>query len=57
MEDIGKLERLSNYVSRNSLCGLGQAAPTPVLSTLRNFRDDYVRACSSSGDGEWRSKG
>ena len=50
MEDIEKLEKLSNYVSKNSLCGLGQAAPTPVLSALRNFRDDYVKACSSPGD-------
>ena len=57
MEDIEKLEKLSNYVSNNSLCGLGQAAPTPVLSTLRNFRDDYVKACSSSGDCEGGSKG
>jgi NADH-quinone oxidoreductase subunit F len=57
MEDIEKLEKLSNYVSKNSLCGLGQAAPTPVLSTLRNFRDDYVKACSSPGDCACVSKG
>jgi NADH-quinone oxidoreductase subunit F len=50
MGDIEKLGKLSDYVSKNSLCGLGQAAPTPVLSTLRNFRDEYVKACSSSGD-------
>ena len=50
MGDIEKLGKLSDYVSKNSLCGLGQAAPTPVLSALRNFRDDYVKACSSSGD-------
>jgi NADH:ubiquinone oxidoreductase subunit F (NADH-binding) len=41
MGDIEKLGKLSDYVSKNSLCGLGQAAPTPVLSTLRNFRDEY----------------
>ena len=57
MEDIEKLETLSNYVSNNSLCGLGQAAPTAVLSTLRNFRDDYVKACSSPGDCACVSKG
>jgi NADH-quinone oxidoreductase subunit F len=50
MEDIETLGKLSDYVSKNSLCGLGQAAPTPVLSALRNFHDDYVKACSSSGD-------
>ena len=47
--DIETLEALSVYVSRNSLCGLGQAAPMPILSALRNFRDDYVKACASSG--------
>ena len=46
--DIETLEALSVYVSRNSLCGLGQAAPMPILSALRNFRDDYVKACASS---------
>ena len=39
--DIEKLENLCFEVSRNSLCGLGQGAPTPVLSTLKNFRDEY----------------
>jgi NADH:ubiquinone oxidoreductase subunit F (NADH-binding) len=45
--DIETLEALSVYVSRNSLCGLGQAAPMPVLSTLLHFRDDYAKACAS----------
>ena len=45
--DVETLEALSVYVSRNSLCGLGQAAPLPVLSTLRHFRDDYAKACAS----------
>jgi len=39
--DIEKLETLCYEVSRNSLCGLGQGAPTPVLSTLKNFRAEY----------------
>ncbi|HAG14249.1 MAG TPA: NADH-quinone oxidoreductase subunit F [Ruminococcus sp.] len=42
MEDLDKLEELCNYIKANSLCGLGQTAPNPVLSTLRFFRDEYV---------------
>ena len=42
MEDLEKLEELCNYVKENSLCGLGQTAPNPVLSTLRFFRDEYI---------------
>ncbi len=42
LEDLDKLEELSNYIKANSLCGLGQTAPNPVLSTLRYFRDEYV---------------
>ena len=40
--DIDELERLCYYIKENSLCGLGQTAPNPVLSTLRFFRDEYV---------------
>ena len=40
--DIELLEGLSTNVMRGSLCGLGQTAPNPVLSTLRYFRDEYV---------------
>ena len=40
-EDIDKLEELSNMVVTASLCGLGQTAPNPVLSTLRFFREEY----------------
>jgi NADH-quinone oxidoreductase subunit F len=39
--DIEKLETLTDYVSRGSLCGLGQTAPNPVLTTLRYFREEY----------------
>ena len=42
MEDLDKLEELCYYIKDNSLCGLGQTAPNPVLSTLRYFRDEYV---------------
>ena len=40
-EDIGQLERLANTIKQGSLCGLGQTAPNPVLTTLRYFRDEY----------------
>ena len=42
LEDLDKLEELCNHIKTNSLCGLGQTAPNPVLSTLRYFRDEYV---------------
>ena len=42
LEDIDKLEQLCFHVKTNSLCGLGQTAPNPVLSTLRYFRDEYI---------------
>lgn len=41
MEDIEKLERLGHWIKQTSLCGLGQSAPNPVLSTLRYFRHEY----------------
>lgn len=41
MADLDKLEELCYYVKDNSLCGLGQTAPNPVLSTLRYFREEY----------------
>lgn len=42
MDDLDKLEELCNYVKTNSLCGLGQTSPNPVLSTLKYFRDEYI---------------
>ena len=42
LEDLDKLEALCYYIKDNALCGLGQTAPNPVLSTLRYFRDEYV---------------
>ncbi|MBQ1804841.1 MAG: 4Fe-4S binding protein, partial [Oscillospiraceae bacterium] len=42
LEDLDEMEELCNYIKANSLCGLGQTAPNPVLSTLRYFRDEYI---------------
>ncbi len=42
MEDLDKMEELCNHIKSASLCGLGQTAPNPVLSTLRYFRDEYI---------------
>ena len=42
LSDLDELEELANYIKSASLCGLGQTAPNPVLSTLRRFRDEYV---------------
>lgn len=42
LEDIDRLEKLCNMVKQSALCGLGQTAPNPILSTLRYFRDEYV---------------
>ncbi len=41
MEDIDKLEELGQFIKTASLCGLGQTAPNPVLSTIRHFRQEY----------------
>lgn len=42
LEDLDKLEELAHYIKKNSLCGLGQTAPNPVLATLKFFRDEYI---------------
>lgn len=42
LEDIDKLEELAYYIKQNSLCGLGQTAPNPVLATLKFFREEYI---------------
>ncbi|MCI8993065.1 MAG: NADH-quinone oxidoreductase subunit NuoF [Eubacterium sp.] len=42
LEDIDKLEELAYYIKENALCGLGQTAPNPVLSTLKFFKDEYI---------------
>ncbi len=42
LEDLDELESISEYIKSSSLCGLGQTAPNPVLSTLKTFRDEYI---------------
>jgi NADH:ubiquinone oxidoreductase subunit F (NADH-binding)/(2Fe-2S) ferredoxin/NAD-dependent dihydropyrimidine dehydrogenase PreA subunit len=42
LEDLDKLHRLSRLCQRTSLCGLGRAAPNPVLSSLKHFREEYL---------------
>ena len=42
LEDIEKLKKLANGIKASALCGLGQTAPNPVLSTLRYFEDEYI---------------
>ncbi len=42
LNDLDDLESLGSVVQQTSLCGLGQTAPNPVLSTLRHFRDEYL---------------
>ena len=42
LEDLDHLESLGEVVRETSLCGLGQTAPNPVMSTLRHFRDEYL---------------
>ncbi len=41
-EDLDKLAHMSELIKKTSLCGLGQTAPNPVLSTIRYFRDEYL---------------
>ncbi len=42
LQDLDDMEALCYYIKDNALCGLGQTAPNPVLSTLRYFRDEYI---------------
>lgn len=42
MDDLAALEELAANVKSNSLCGLGQTAPNPILSTLAHFKDEYL---------------
>ena len=41
-KDLEELEKLANHIKKASLCGLGQSAPNPVLSTLSKFREEYL---------------
>jgi bidirectional [NiFe] hydrogenase diaphorase subunit len=47
--DLEQLEELCNLVKHTSLCGLGQTAPNPVLSTLRYFRQEYIDLIQKHG--------
>ncbi len=42
MEDLDELDELSRIVKENSLCGLGQTSANPIISTLKNFREEYI---------------
>ncbi len=45
LELVDEMEQLCYYIKENSLCGLGQTAPNPVISTLKFFREEYVAHC------------
>lgn len=56
-DDLDRLEQLAAYIKQGSLCGLGQTAPNPVLSTMRYFRNEYEehineKRCSAGVCGE-----
>lgn len=52
IDDIEKLRRLCYTVGKSSLCGLGQTAPNPVLTTLRYFEDEYLAAVTNDVQGQ-----
>jgi len=43
MKDLDEMESLCMYIKDNSLCGLGQTAPNPVLSMYHHFKDEYIQ--------------
>ena len=49
--ELEQLEQLCRMVKATSLCGLGQAAPNPVLSALRHFRPEFLAACRGTPGG------
>jgi bidirectional [NiFe] hydrogenase diaphorase subunit len=51
LEDVKRLEDLCDMVRSTSLCGLGQTAPNPVLSTLRFFREEYLELLQPAAEG------
>jgi bidirectional [NiFe] hydrogenase diaphorase subunit len=53
--DLEKLEELCDMVKHTSLCGLGQTAPNPVLSTLRFFRNEYEELLQADPYGPRKS--
>ena len=46
--DLDELEELARYIQEASLCGLGQTAPNPVLSTMKYFKDEYIEHVSDN---------
>ncbi len=46
IDELYKLEKLANNIKKSSICGLGQSAPNPVLSTLKYFKDEYLEHVS-----------
>jgi bidirectional [NiFe] hydrogenase diaphorase subunit len=57
VDDLALLEELCVMVKETSLCGLGQAAPNPVLSTLRFFRGEYEKNLQPAERFEARPEG
>src|SRR5690348_9419049 len=55
-DDLQRLESLCDLVKNTSLCGLGQSAPNPVLSTLRYFREEYETLLHHGQESEVRSQ-
>ena len=53
-KDLALLEELCDMVRHTSLCGLGQTAPNPVMSTLRYFRGEYETLIGGSTRHKWR---
>ena len=53
-DDLAQLESLCDMVKQTSLCGLGQSAPNPVLSTLRYFRNEYLALLATTTPNEHR---
>ncbi len=52
LADLERLEQLCGMVKSTSLCGLGQSAPNPILSTLRYFREEYLALLQHSDNGK-----
>ena len=55
--DLKNLEDLCEMVRSTSLCGLGQTAPNPVVSTLRFFRKEYTDLLQAEGTGNANGNG
>jgi bidirectional [NiFe] hydrogenase diaphorase subunit len=56
LKDLEQLEELCDLVKHTSLCGLGQTAPNPVISTLRYFRNEYLELLQPEKGGKQKSE-